>query len=442
MRPSIQVYSHAVGIDAICVKRQETFSTLCKKSFELYSTYFPGKEYPKDWVEARWNQLIQAVSPVKQLVLQNLPSGFLWESYWGALKEKYPQCVWLSVFEEQSRYSFEFIPLSVQKEGFPFQIQLETSLQQQGVLEGNEEYWKKELLELLEREAWERNTRKTEDSINERSSFQEDEKASLTETIPFYSKQQFYSGETLKQLQDRLQKMEEKNRRLLEENQQLEEETGRLRQLSMQKLKNQVQMTKQTSFSLEEKEKLQAEILQERNSKERLRLTNKKLEVLLAQMEQVQFQQAVEVLSSTATVEDWSKVHKIELREYTGLLQKARFLEKVWEQNQSLVEEVERLSVSGKEASYERTKTQKLKNRLNNYEIYLLLDESQSIEKRTKLKRSFFGRKPYVRILHMDYESLQRQAAYFDLVQGENTFLEETINTNKEKKKQTKNRKE
>lgn len=190
----------------------------------------------------------------------------------------------------------------------------------------------------------------------------------------------------------------------------------------------------QTTFPItsEEKKELihyQENLYHEKQAKERLQLANQKLELVVEQMERNMFHSALQKLTNEdEDEEDWDKVLKIDLREYSQLLQKAKFLEHSWLINQELVTKSEKLVFSDSQVRYEREQVKKLKEKNTIKEIYVVLDECKMIESRVKKrKKSLFSRKPIVKIMKMDYNSLLNKAAYFDVLQGESYLLNQAI---------------
>ncbi|MDR0921605.1 MAG: hypothetical protein LBM95_04375 [Lactobacillales bacterium] len=169
----------------------------------------------------------------------------------------------------------------------------------------------------------------------------------------------------------------------------------------------------------------QESLQQEKRAKEQALLANRKLELIVEQMERQMLLTGLETLAKKVEeTNDWYKRIKIDFLEYSRLVQKARFLERSWALNQELVTESERMSISSVEWVYEREKVSSLKLSSAVKEIYILLDECKRIESRVKVRQNFlFHQKPIVYIMKMDYNSLMRKAAYFDVLQGEICLL-------------------
>ncbi|MDA9471070.1 hypothetical protein [Enterococcus sp. 5H] len=176
-------------------------------------------------------------------------------------------------------------------------------------------------------------------------------------------------------------------------------------------------------------QKIEEEVNRERYAKERMRLANKKLEVVIDQMERQNLSRAITELSKSNSEENenWDQVLRVDLREYSQLLQKAKFLEQSWLMNKDLMTKSEKMTISDNQLTYEREQVRSFKDSVSTNEIYLILDECKLIESRVKIKKKSWFHQPHARIMKMDYDSLLNKAAYFDLIQGENYFLERLV---------------
>ncbi|ALS02444.1 hypothetical protein ATZ33_13925 [Enterococcus silesiacus] len=175
--------------------------------------------------------------------------------------------------------------------------------------------------------------------------------------------------------------------------------------------------------------KVEEAVSRERYAKERMRLANKKLEVVIDQMERQNLSRAMKALSKSDSDENenWDHIVKVDLREYSQLLQKAKFLEQSWMMNKELMTKSEKMTISDNQLTYEREQVRSFKDSVSTNEIYLILDECKLIESRVKIKKKSWFRQPHVRIMKMDYDSILNKAAYFDLIQGENYLLEQIV---------------
>ncbi|MEO1769659.1 hypothetical protein [Candidatus Enterococcus ferrettii] len=170
------------------------------------------------------------------------------------------------------------------------------------------------------------------------------------------------------------------------------------------------------------------DVRQESQSKARLRAVNQKLELVIEKLELSMLYSGIQYFDQKSTEEsDWDRRIKISLREYTYLLQKARFLEQMWHLNGELVNKSEKMTVTGNKLVYERDQVKQIKANLSARDIHFVLYECQVIESRAKVHARPWFRKPYVKLMKMDYDNLLSKAAYFDLLQGENSLMERMV---------------
>lgn len=163
---------------------------------------------------------------------------------------------------------------------------------------------------------------------------------------------------------------------------------------------------------------------------QQLRLENQKL---TKQLERLQYTLMSEGLShfevglqeSETDFEEWDRPLRISLREYRQLMQKAKSLERVWRLNDEMVRKTEKMIVTDTQFVYEREQVKQIKETISFSDIFLVLDECEEIEERVKVKYRPWFRKPYVKMIKMDYDSLVDKAAYFDILQAESFVLEE-----------------
>ncbi|MEO1769956.1 hypothetical protein [Candidatus Enterococcus ferrettii] len=169
-------------------------------------------------------------------------------------------------------------------------------------------------------------------------------------------------------------------------------------------------------------------VRQESQSKARLRAVNQKLELVIEKLELSMLYSGIQYFDQKSTEEsDWDRRIKISLREYTYLLQKARFLEQMWHLNGELVNKSEKMTVTGNKLVYERDQVKQIKANLSARDIHFVLYECQVIESRAKVHARPWFRKPFVKLMKMDYDNLLSKAAYFDLLQGENSLMEQIV---------------
>ena len=167
---------------------------------------------------------------------------------------------------------------------------------------------------------------------------------------------------------------------------------------------------------------------QEKQSKARLRAVNQKLEMVIEKLELSMLYSGIKYFNQEHKEEsDWDKQIKISLREYTYLLQKAKFLEQMWQLNGELVNKTEKMTVTGNKLVYERDQVKQIKANFSARDIHFVIYECQVIESRAKVHARPWFRKPYVKLMKMDYDNLLGKAAYFDLLQGESSVLEKIM---------------
>lgn len=172
---------------------------------------------------------------------------------------------------------------------------------------------------------------------------------------------------------------------------------------------------------------------QESQSKARLRAVNQKLELVIEKLELSMLYSGIKYFDQPAKEEsDWDKRLTISLREYTYLLQKARFLEQMWQLNGELINKTEKMTVTGNKLVYERDQVKQIKANFSARDIHFVLYECQVIESRAKVHARPWFRKPYVKLMKMDYDNLLGKAAYFDLLQGESAVLEKMMREHKD----------
>lgn len=162
---------------------------------------------------------------------------------------------------------------------------------------------------------------------------------------------------------------------------------------------------------------------------EQLRLENQKLQLALEKIESQLMQNGLHVLQETVKTsnDNWDKRVKVSLRDYHALLLKTRYLDQVWALNSELVQKSEKLIFSADQVVYEHNQIQQLRANFSASEIFLMVDDSAAIEKRAKVRRRPLFGKPFVKLMQMDYDSLQKKAAYFDILQSESYLMERMI---------------
>ena len=180
-------------------------------------------------------------------------------------------------------------------------------------------------------------------------------------------------------------------------------------------------------------ERDQTSVRQESQSKVRLQAINQKLEMVIEKLELSMMYSGIQYFDQPLKEEsDWDKRLTISLREYTYLLQKAKFLEQMWNLNGELVNKTEKMTLTGNKLVYERDQVKQIKADLSARDIHFVLYECQVIESRAKVHPRPWFRKPYVKLMKMDYDNLLSKAAYFDLLQGESAVLEKIVREHKD----------
>lgn len=191
-----------------------------------------------------------------------------------------------------------------------------------------------------------------------------------------------------------------------------------------------VEETEAPMVPLQQLRRMEEEAKREKYAKERMRIANEKLELMMEQLELAMMYGGMNHFDNVGELEqdeDWDKKVRISLREYSYLMKKAKYLEQVWQINGQLVRKTETMTVSNEQVTYQRDQVQQVKDHVTSGEIYLVLDECQEIAGRAQVKNRPWFRKPYVKLMRMDYDSLLKKAAYFDLLQGESYLLERKV---------------
>lgn len=166
----------------------------------------------------------------------------------------------------------------------------------------------------------------------------------------------------------------------------------------------------------------------EKFNKECLRTANEQLELLVEKLELSLLSNSVQYFEERETDDsEWYKRIRVDLREYTLLIQKAKYLEQMWQLNEKMVNQAEKMMISDNQLIYERNQVTQIKSEYTSAEIQFVLYDCQLIESRSKVSLKPWLRKPHVKMLKMDYDNLVNKAAYFDLLQGEAFALERAV---------------
>ena len=340
----------------------------------LYAPHGTLNEDQRKKIYQHFEQLFRLMNSSYHVELL-LPMGYFdWSSFWQALHQFFPQFAWVKAQTEEPKYGrqvyrFDFIPLTFRESGFPFAIHLEDSLTQQFPLSAEEALERAEQL-LLELAGQQLSDEppKTDPPASEKAE------------------------SPIKQAEEHVKEAEVSVNRIQQEDVKLESQ-----------------------------------------SKARLRAVNQKLEMVIEKLELSMLYSGIQYFDRESKEEsDWDKRIKISLREYTYLLQKARFLEQMWNLNGELINKTEKMIVTGNKLVYERDQVKQIKANLSARDIHFVLYECQVIESRAKVHARPWFRKPYVKLMKMDYDNLLSKAAYFDLLQGESALLERMVREHKE----------
>ncbi|MFK4567457.1 hypothetical protein [Enterococcus sp. UD-01] len=345
---------------------------------EIFQKRKPGVPYPYKEVEEYFEEFHTIISFFKHVEITLDFVDLNWSALLEELIQTFPQIAWIggSKEKEDNRvvYYIDFVPIAYRESGFPFMVNLQQSLKQQLAVD------REDILEVF--------------------------------------------VEEIEQLVSRfIQPLQKPKEEVVEV-----EVVEKPKEVKKTK-KAEVTEFKKTPSKDSQLMKIKETVNRERYAKERLQLANQKLEVVIDQMERQNLSRAIKELSKSTTDNNdkWDRVLKIDLREYSQLIQKAKFLEQSWLMNKDLMTKTEKMTISENLLTYEREQVRSFKDSVSTNEIYLILDECKLIESRIKIKKRTWFRSPYVRIMKMDYDSLLNKAAYFDLIQGENHLLEKIV---------------
>lgn len=352
---------------------------------ELFQKRQPGISYPKEDVEEYFEEYHTVISFFRHIEIILEYVDLNWIDLLEQLVDQFPQLAWVGGSKEQERhrmtYYFDFVPIAYHDQGFPFVVNLQKSLAQQ-LMNGSNSL----------------------ESIEEL----------------FINQVEEISANCIQPIQS-VPLDREEDEVFLE----FEEEESRIHN---QEDIPPDSISKQANIEIEDTDnsELRTIISDKTYENKQIQLINQKLEILLNQIAHQTLQESIRLLaqSSDTSSDGWDKVVKIDLREYTILIQKAKFLEQTWLLNKELITKNEKMTISDNRLTYEREQIHAYKQTLQSSEIYLVLEECKLIESRVKFKKKRWFRQPSVCIMQMDYDSLKNKATYFDLIQGENQLLE------------------
>ncbi|MCB5953417.1 hypothetical protein [Enterococcus sp. CWB-B31] len=170
----------------------------------------------------------------------------------------------------------------------------------------------------------------------------------------------------------------------------------------------------------------QEELKRSNYTKERMRIANEKLEILIEEMERAAIYSGIRQLNSSKETDEDKEYLHIAFREYSYLMQKAKYLEKIWKQNRELTMQSEK--TVGKTPNYKyKNQVEEIKSTILDSDVFLTMNKCREIEENAVINLYPWFRKPFVKLMKADYISLKNKAAYFDLLQGENYFLRKLI---------------
>ena len=353
---------------------------ICEEIFQKRNI---GVDYPQKEVEEYFEEFHTIISFFKHIEITLDFVDLNWSKLLDELIQTFPQIAWIGGTKEREdnrvTYYLDFVPIAYRNSGFPFLVNLQQSLEQQVV---GDNYDPDFLIEYF---------------------IETIEKLSAKFIKPLDIKEKKTDKKIIEDME-----LETKKDVLIHNYSDVEEDA-----------KNYVS-------------KIEEELAHEKYIKERMRLANQKLEVVIEQMERQRLTKAMSQLSHTNSEENekWDKMLKVDLREYYQILQKAKFLEQTWFMNKELITKNEKMTISDNQLTYEREQIRGFKEEINSTELYLILEECKVIESRVKIKSKTWFRQPYVRIMKMDYDNLLNKAAYFDLIQSENYLIENIVLTN------------
>lgn len=333
---------------------------------EIFQKRKQDVSYPKQEVQDYFEEFHTVISFFRHMEIQIQGAELNWEKFSNELIASFPQIAWTGASKEKKKnkviYYFDFIPVAYREKTFPFTINYTLSLQQM-YPDSKEELAKLFLEEIKE--------------LVSKHLLKIDYFNSDTE-------EHLFLDESLKESANLIEVMETKVA------------------------------------------KLQRELKKEQHKTEHLSIANQKLETLIEQMERYNASVAIKQFQKQVLgkSDDWHQMMSIDLKVYSLLLRKAKFLEQTWVKNHELIKESEKVTIQEKKLIYEREQIRSLKQEISTNEIYLLLDECKSIESRVKIRKGWWFVQPSVRIMKMDYDSLINKASYFDLIQRENHLLE------------------
>lgn len=380
-----------VGKTLIDTDLFEAITAVCQK---LLDTGVGLRDVSSSEVEAHFKNLFSLTNPAYHLEIISDEELHFYEKLWEHLQQIFPQFAWLSLRKADSRnkfvYHIAFLPLATNGKAFPFEINFQESVLQQ-FAKPNEKSMslvEAKVITIIEELGEGTSVEETSETDDDEPDYLEDDQADDFEEVEEYEAD----------LDDQ------------------EDETD-----------NSVETNLIVPDLISKVQDLKGELKAEKLQRQRVKNTNKKLELMIEQLEKSLVANSISYFGEVDQDDDeWDKILKIDLREYTYLIQKAKYLEQMWQMNGKLVNRSEKMTVSNDRLIYEREQVDQIKDSFSANEVNFAMYESQMIEQRVQIRsRTFLGiGKPHVKIMKMDYDNLVSKAAYFDLLQGETIILE------------------
>lgn len=343
-----------------------------------------------------------------------LPERLIWEK----LHLLFPQFAWVRWCQEERTsnklaYYLEFVPLVHRKSGFPFEISLQESVMQQFNISGENavQLAEAEILQIVEASLepgaeMSSVIRPNEVVIEEAPEIAADVAVEEAENVNVLHEE----AENVAVSYDEIDSLEVSPKAIVPS-------------LPVEDKPAKVTKTVESDLLY-----LEEAFKREKSSKERLRNANEQLELLVEKLELSLLSNSVQYFEERETDDsEWYKRIRVDLREYTLLIQKAKYLEQMWQLNEKLVNQAEKMMISDNQLIYERNQVTQIKSEYTSAEIQFVLYDCQLIESRSKVSIKPWLGKPHVKMLKMDYDNLVNKAAYFDLLQGESFALERAV---------------
>ncbi|EOH97711.1 hypothetical protein [Enterococcus pallens] len=332
----------------------------------LYASHGTLNDEQREKIYQHFEQLFRLMNSSYHIELLLIPGTLNWKAFWQALHQFFPQFAWLNAQTEEPKYG--------------------------------RQVYRFDFVPLVYREAGFPFAIHLEDSLNQQFPTTNENALERAEQLLLELAEQHFSEGIVQEPQP--------------------EEANPIKPI--------IKQTQESTMPMDPIQK--EEVRQESQSKARLRAVNQKLELVIEKLELSMLYSGIQYFDQKSSEEsDWDKRIKISLREYTYLLQKARFLEQMWHLNGELINKSEKMTVTGNKLVYERDQVKQIKANLSARDIHFVLYECQVIESRAKVHARPWFRKPYVKLMKMDYDNLLSKAAYFDLLQGESALLERMV---------------